>query len=131
MNQYVCLLLLSACVGIMLFFTVIVAPSIFKVLPAEEAAKYVRAFFPKYYLSLGVMSLVATFLASDLPTLQTLFVCSLLLFFSYAWVTPQINQAKDQGKLTRFKVLHACSVALNSIVMGLFIALLVMNFKQD
>jgi hypothetical protein len=66
MEQYICLLLLAACVGIMLFFTVIVAPSIFRVLSAEQAAMYVRAFFPTYYLCLGVLSLVATFLAQRL-----------------------------------------------------------------
>jgi hypothetical protein len=40
---------ISANIGIMIFFTVIVAPTVFKVLPAQWSAKYVRAFFPKYY----------------------------------------------------------------------------------
>ncbi len=40
-------LLLSANVGVMVFFTAVIAPVVFKVLPEEWAASYVRAFFPR------------------------------------------------------------------------------------
>jgi Domain of unknown function (DUF4149) len=130
MNQYICHLLLAACVGIMLFFTIAAAPSIFKVLPAEWAAKYVRAFFPKYYLSLGILSTVATFLAGSLITLQILFACSVLLFFSFIWLTPSINEARDEGKQRKFQTLHALSVLLNLAVMCLFIYVLVVDFSK-
>ena len=39
--------------GVMLFFSVAVAHTIFNVLPQERAGIYVRQFFPKYYLVLG------------------------------------------------------------------------------
>ena len=52
-------LITAANVGIMLFFSVAVAPTIFMVLPAEWSAAYVRKFFPKYFLFLGVTSTVA------------------------------------------------------------------------
>ena len=44
---------IAGVVGVMLFFSVAVAPTIFKVLPQEWAGIYVRQFFPKYYLVLG------------------------------------------------------------------------------
>ena len=46
-------LIIAANVGIMLFFSVAVAPTIFKVLPPDWAGVYVRQFFPKYFLFLG------------------------------------------------------------------------------
>lgn len=130
MSQYICHLLIGACVGIMLFFTVAVAPSIFKVLPAEWAAKYVRSFFPKYYLSLGVLSLFASFLASEIQTLIVLSICSVFLFFSYFWLTPNINEAKDAGQQKKFNLLHALSVLLNLLVMGLFVWVLFSDFNH-
>lgn len=130
MNQYVCHLLLAACVGIMTFFTIAVAPSIFKVLPAEWAAKYVRAFFPRYYLSLSVLSLVATFFANEMRVLVVLSICSVVLFLSFSWLTPKINEARDFGNTSKFHFLHALSVLLNLVVLSSFIWVLILDFKS-
>ena len=43
------LLALAAWIGAILFFSFGVAPIIFKVLAPEQAAKFVRALFPRYY----------------------------------------------------------------------------------
>lgn len=58
--------LIAGVAGVMLFFSVTVAPSIFKTLPQEWASVYVRAFFPKYYAVLGLTCLVAA-LITNLP----------------------------------------------------------------
>src|SRR3981081_870189 len=42
-------LALTAWVGIILFFSFVVAPVIFNVLGAESGARFVRALFPRYY----------------------------------------------------------------------------------
>ena len=52
-------LIVAANLGIMLFFTVAVAPTIFVVLPQEWASAYVRSFFPKYYLFRGLTTAAA------------------------------------------------------------------------
>ena len=62
-------LITAANVGIMLFFSVAVAPTIFMVLPPEWSAAYVRKFFPKYFLFLGITSAIAAALHS-LPVAQ-------------------------------------------------------------
>ena len=67
--------LIAAVVGVMLFFSVAVAPTIFKTLPQEWAGVYVRAFFPKYYAVLGVACLAAALL-TNLPAIKhTAFTC--------------------------------------------------------
>ena len=118
-------LIVAANVGIMLFFSVAVAPTIFMVLPAEWSAVYVRKFFPKYFLFLGVTSAIAAALHS-LPLAQiSLAVCAVIFFFSCFWLTPRINAAKDSQNTTTFNLLHYTSVGLNLAQLLAMIGLLV------
>jgi Domain of unknown function (DUF4149) len=118
-------LIIAANVGIMLFFSVAVAPTIFMVLPPEWSGAYVRKFFPKYFLFLGVTSAIAAALHS-LPAAQiSLAACAVVFFFSVFWLTPRINTARDSGQESTFKVLHYSSVGLNLIVLMAMVWLLV------
>jgi uncharacterized membrane protein len=49
-TKWLYLVTLALWVGSILFFSFVVAPTVFKVLKPEEAAKLQRALFPKYYL---------------------------------------------------------------------------------
>jgi hypothetical protein len=122
--------LVAANIGIMLFFSVAVAPGIFKLLPPEWAAKYVRAFFPKYYAFLGATTVAAAILASGTALQTSLAVCALVFFFSMAWVTPQVNRARDENRTRAFNILHWLSVALNMLQLIFFIALAVVSVRQ-
>ena len=122
--------LVAANIGIMLFFSVAVAPGIFKILPAEWAAKYVREFFPKYYAFLGITSSIAALLAREPIWQLSLAVCALLFFFSRGWITPQVNRARDEKQMRRFNTLHWLSVALNMLQLIFFIAVLVVSMRQ-
>jgi hypothetical protein len=105
-------LIISANVGVMIFFTVVVAPIIFKILPPAWPAKYVRSFFPKYYVWLGLMSVIAAFFTTSLQNQIVLFGTAAMFFFSGWGLTPLINQANDNGRIRTFKWLHGSSVAL-------------------
>ena len=118
-------LIIAANVGIMLFFSVAVAPTIFIVLPAQWSAAYVRKFFPKYFLFLGVTSAMAAAL-HQLPLAQiSLGLCAAVFFFSVFWLTPRINLARDNKEEKTFKVLHYSSVGLNLVQLAVMIWLLV------
>ena len=121
MNPNLSLYLVSAMIGIMMFFTVAVAPTVFKVLPQEWASKYVRNFFPKYYAFLGAVSIIASFVASDTLTIGLLVLCAALFFISLWVLTPAINRASDQGQKKHFGMLHGLSVVVNFIQLGIFI----------
>ena len=115
----------AANVGIMLFFSVAVAPTIFTVLPAEWSAAYVRKFFPKYFLFLGVTSTIAAALNS-LPLAQIILgLCALVFYFSVFWLTPRVNLARDNKDEKTFKLLHYSSVGLNLLQLVAMIWLLV------
>lgn len=120
-------LITAANVGIMLFFSVAVAPTIFMVLPPEWSAAYVRKFFPKYFLFLGITSAIAAAL-HNLPLVQiSLGLCAVVFFFSVFWLTPRINLARDSKQMKKFNRLHYTSVALNLVQLVVMVGILVMS----
>ena len=113
--------LIAAVVGVMLFFSVAVAPTIFKTLPQEWAGVYVRAFFPKYYAVLGVACLAAALL-TNLPAIKhTAFTCAALFAVSLFVLTPKVNVAKDNHQTKQFNIYHGLSVGVNLVQLGLLI----------
>jgi hypothetical protein len=104
--------LISGMVGIMLFFSVVVAPTVFKVLPVEWSSKYVRNFFPKYYASLGLVTLVCIFTEPDSSNRLYLIACAVLFAFTLFFLTGKINAA------------NGLSVAINLAQLCIFIYLL-------
>ncbi len=120
-------LIIAANIGIITFFTVVVAPTVFRILPEQWAAKYVRAFFPKYYVWLGASSLLAAAFSIGTSTQILLAGTAALFFFSCWGLTPLINRSNDEGRLRTFKWLHGSSIALNIFQLGLFVWLLIIG----
>lgn len=109
--------LINGVVGIMLFFSIAVAPTIFKVLPQEWAGAYVRKFFPKYYLVLGLTCMVAAIAAESTHLKVIAFLCASLFAVSLWVLTPSINLATDEGDAKKFNILHFTSVAVNMFIL--------------
>lgn len=129
MWSYLSNLLIAGNVGIMVFFTVAVAPTIFSALPPQWSAAYVRKFFPKYFLFLGITTAAAAALevaaGLDIIRQSGLLACALIFFFNCFWITPRINQARDEKQAAAFKTLHWLSVGLNLVQLLVFIWLLI------
>ncbi len=128
MWSYFSNLFVAGNVGIMVFFTVAVAPTIFTALPPQWSAAYVRQFFPKYFLFLGVTTAAAGAASMGagmgLVRPSLLMACALVFFFNCFWLTPRINQARDDKQAAAFKTLHWLSVVLNLVQLMVFIGLL-------
>lgn len=128
MSSYLSNLLIAANIGIMLFFTIAVAPTVFTVLPPQWSAAYVRKFFPKYFFFLGATTTAAFALALvsgiDLARQLALLACALGFFFNCLWLTPRINQARDDKQTATFKTLHWTSVGCNMVQLLVFVWLL-------
>lgn len=105
--------LIAAALGIMLFSSVIVAPVVFSVLPAQWAGVYVRAFFPAYYATLGLLTGVAAVLTSDAQTRLLSATCALCFIFLLCVLTPMINKARDSVESRNFQLYHCMSVVIN------------------
>jgi hypothetical protein len=135
------LLALAAWVGSIGFFSVAVAPIIFRVLGAESGGKFTRALFPRYYLwgsTAGAIALPALVcgpmanpeLRGPAIGVQAILVIAGTLIMLYCGnsLTPAINKAKDAGvaESVRFDTLHKRSVRLNALALLLGIALLIL-----
>ena len=128
MSLDIILVLVSIWVGSIIFFSAIIAPTVFKVLDEKSAGLFLRAFFPKYYifgLIMGLLSLVLIFLLS-IPTntmLLALLIVMIALTVTSKLMIPVINAARDMGEegVSRFKKLHTMSVMLNvlTLIIGL------------
>jgi hypothetical protein len=128
MSLYLIAVLVSIWVGSIIFFSAIIAPTVFKVLDEKSAGLFLRAFFPKYYifgLIIGGLSLVLIFLLS-IPVntvLLALLIVMIALTVTSKLMIPVINAARDMGEagVSRFKKLHTMSVILNvlTLVVGL------------
>lgn len=121
MNPNLSLYVVCAMIGIMVFFTIAVAPTVFKVLPQEWASRYVRSFFPKYYAFLGAFSVLASFASANTLDMGLLILCAALFFISLWVLTPAINKASDAHEKKKFGILHGLSVVINFTVLAIFL----------
>lgn len=108
--------------GAMVFFSGIVAPTVFTTLEPEPAARLIRRIFPRYYLVLilaGFIAAIAAAMAARwLPTLLFTLVAAGGLVARHG-IMPAVNRARD-AELTgdliagrRFQQLHRASMLLN------------------
>ena len=116
--------LIAISLGVMLFFSCVIAPVIFKVLDANNASKFVRKIFPHYYLiNLVILSfalLLLLYISSVNLDFYITLVIAILFAFSLFILMPIINKFKDSKEEKKFKYLHALSVIINFIqIIGL------------
>jgi hypothetical protein len=114
--------LIGALGGSMLFFTVVVAPTSFRALPADMSGAFLRRLFPLYYLWGLVISLLCTstaFYAAD--GIAGTICASVALLFVYLrlGLLPRLNRLRqarqdgDAASTRRFRRLHLQSVLIN------------------
>ena len=125
-------LITAAILSFMIFFPVVVATSVFKVLDEKQSSKFLRIFFPKYYLFGLVLSLLGLIMSIFEKNNFSLIVFILLILgfvFSRQFLIPFINKAKDDNNEKKFNTLHRFSVLINFIQMGLCVLILVTFLK--
>ena len=116
--------LVAANTGIIIFFSSVITPIVFKKLESQQASSYLRAFFPRLYITLFATTFIAALTAID-QTAQLILITVAILFVVSFWpLTPAINIATDTGKTIKFKVLHSLSVFILVGQLGAFLFLL-------
>ena len=106
--------LTSIILGIMLFFSFVVAPITFTVLDEESSRKFIRKIFPYYYN----VNLVISFLVLIFFVIQKTFslnfylilIVTILFTLSNYILMPLINKYKDENQDKKFKYLHFISI---------------------
>ena len=126
------ILVAAATLSFMIFFPLVVATSVFKVLDEKQSSKFLRIFFPKYYLYGFVLSLLGVILSIYFENKLSILVYSFILvgfIFSRQILTPMVNKAKDLNDEKRFNKLHKLSVFINFLQIIGCIFLLVAYLK--
>ena len=127
MIEQVSIYLTTMVLGIMLFFSFVIAPVVFTTLDEDDARKFIRRIFPFYYnVNLGI-SLIVLLTFIFLNKLGVDFYLILAISFLFAisnyLLMPLINKYRDEKQNKKFKYSHFISVAINFMQM-IFLALL-------
>lgn len=118
---------LCVIVGGMVTFQLLFAPLLFAKLEGPVARRFIRAFFPYYYLYFALLTVVALLCgvaAGHNRDLLLLGLCLLGFVISRQVLMPQANAASDAGQSSRFTLIHRTTVLINTAQLGLFAWLL-------
>ena len=127
MSVHPIFILVSIWSGVIIFFSAVVAPTVFKSLEEREAGVFLRAFFPKYYvfgIVLGIVSVVTLMFMPINAILTYAIVAMTALTLLGRMSIPIINKARDSGDEAGFKKYHLISVMMNVITLVIGIVIL-------
>lgn len=117
--------------GIMLFFSFVIAPVIFKSLDEKNARVFIRNIFPYYYsVNLGLCLIaIINYIYLGLIDLEfyLILIIGILFAISNFILMPLINKFRDTNQDNKFKYSHALSVIINLIQIVILIFLLIRN----
>ncbi len=119
---------LAALVGGMLFFGAVMAPLVFTKLPADMAAVFIRAAFPRYYAFVTVSAAIAAlgFLLRRAPvSAVALLLVAAVTLWLWFWLIPHLNALRDAGNAAGFSRGHRLAVWLNGLELLTALAILV------
>ena len=129
MIEQISIYLTSMILGIMFFFSFVIAPVVFTTLDEENARKFIRRIFPFYYnvnLGISLIVLVIFLLLSKFGIDFYLILAITLLFATSNYLLmPLINKYRDEKQDKKFKYSHFMSVIINFIQMIFLVILLI------
>ena len=129
MIEQISIYLTAMILGIMLFFSFVIAPVVFTTLDEENARKFIRKIFPFYYnVNLGLSLIVLlTFLFLSKLGLDFYLVLAITFLFATSnyLLMPLINKYRDEKQDKKFKYSHFLSVVINFIQMIFLVVLLI------
>ena len=123
--------LISIWVGVIIFFSSLIAPTVFSSVDEKNAGLFLRAFFPKYYIFgiiIGFLALLVIFIFENQFSGIHLYLTSamLLIYITSRLMIPAINKSRDAGESAKkkFNRLHLLSVILNFVTLLIGILLI-------
>ena len=106
----------SIIIGVILFQSFIIAPTVTKVVNKKDSSKFLRLIWPKFFLIISCLSLI-NILLSFLLKLESWAILYLnlssffIMFFCYL-ITPTINNFKDNSNEKVWSYLHFLTIIL-------------------
>ena len=129
MIEQISIYLTAMILGIMLFFSFVIAPVVFTTLDEDNARKFIRRIFPFYYnVNLGLSLIVLlTFLFLSKLGVDFYLILGITLLFATSnyLLMPLINKYRDEKQDKKFKYSHFISVVINFVQMIFLVILLI------
>ena len=129
MIEQVSIYLTAIILGIMLFFSFVIAPVVFTTLDEDNARKFIRRIFPFYYnvnLAISFVVLLSFLFLSKLGVDFYLILLITILFATSNYLLmPLINKYRDEKQDKKFKYSHFISVVINFVQMICLVFLLI------
>ena len=129
MIEQISIYLIAMILGIMLFFSFVIAPVVFTTLDEDNARKFIRRIFPFYYnvnLAISFVVLLTFLFLSKLGVDFYLILLITILFATSNYLLmPLINKYRDEKQDKKFKYSHFISVVINFVQMVFLVVLLI------
>ena len=129
MIEQVSIYLTAMILGIMLFFSFVIAPVVFTTLDEDNARKFIRRIFPFYYnvnLAISFIVLLTFLFLSKLGVdFYLILLITILFAISNYLLMPLINKYRDEKQDKKFKYSHFISVVINFVQMICLVFLLI------
>ena len=129
MIEQISIYLTAMILGIMLFFSFVIAPVVFTTLDEDNARKFIRRIFPFYYnVNFGLSLIVLlTFLFLSKSGLDFYLILAITLLFATSnyLLMPLINKYRDEKQDKKFKYSHFISVVINFVQMLFLVVILI------
>ena len=129
MIEQVIMYLTAMILGIMLFFSFVIAPVVFTTLDEDNARKFIRRIFPFYYnvnLAISFIVLLLFLFLSKLGVdFYLILIITVLFAISNYLLMPLINKYRDEKQDKKFKYSHFISVVINFVQMICLVFLLI------
>ena len=123
------IILSGVIIGIILYQSLLIAPSINKLLSTQDASIYLRYVWPKFFITIGAISLISWILilnfSPDQSTAKIISIISFILMIICYVLIPYMNSAKDSANDSFFIFLHATSMILTLVTLLINIFLIV------
>ena len=114
------LILPGLIIGVILYQTVFVAPSVFQTIDSENTSKFLRKIFPRFFIFIFTLSILAALEAYYNTRGNTFYIIYLIasLFSLIAFfLIPMTNKATDNNDKNKFKILHSFSVLFTILIL--------------
>ena len=126
-NSFEILILFSGLiVGVIIFQSLIIAPTVFRVLDLEDAGAFLRKVFPRFFtliMACSLLMLVLVVLSDSSDKSRFMLPVANLVFSGISYLMiPATNRAKDDGEEKKFKALHSLTVTLTLLMLILNIS---------
>ena len=119
----------GAICGLILFQSVIVAPSINNLLQPADASTYLRYIWPKFFIIISVLSIFSLLAIYSLNSNQSFAkiasILTLIFMLVCYFIIPSVNNARDSANDSLFFILHSVSIGLTIITLTLNLLLFI------